>query len=60
MSERKQLFIASVLGSILGILIFATILTNNILRERNLKLNEYAIYNCNIERTEIVTQYKRP
>lgn len=60
MSERKQLFIASVLGSILGILIFATILTNNILRERNLKLNEYAIYNCNIERTEIVTEYKRP
>ena len=60
MSERKQLFIASVLGSILGILIFATILTNNILRERNLKLNEYAIYNCNIERPEIVTEYKRP
>ena len=60
MSEQKQLFIASVLGSILGILIFATILTNNILRERNLKLNEYAIYNCNIERTEIVTEYKRP
>ena len=60
MSERKQLFIASVLGSILGILIFATILTNNILRERNLRLNEYAIYNCNIERTEIVTEYKRP
>ena len=60
MSERKQLFIASVLGSILGILIFATILTNNILRERNLRLNEYAIYNCNIERTEVVTEYKRP
>lgn len=60
MSERKQLFIASVLGSILGILIFATILTNNILRERNLKLNEYAIYNCNIDRTEIVTEYKMP
>lgn len=60
MSERKQLFIASVLGSILGILIFATILTNNILRERNLRLNEYAIYHCNIERAEIVTEYKRP
>lgn len=60
MSERKQLFILSVLGLILGILIFATILTNNILRERNLKLNEFAIYNCNIERTEIVTEYKRP
>lgn len=60
MSERKQLFIASVLGSILGILIFATILTNNILRERNLRLNEYAIYHCNIERTEIRTEYKRP
>lgn len=60
MSEQKQLFIASVLGSILGILIFATILTNNILRERNLRLNEYAIYHCNIERSEIVTEYKRP
>ena len=60
MSEQKQLFIASVLGSILGILIFATIITNNILRERNLKLNEFAIYHCNIERTEIVTEYKRP
>lgn len=60
MSERKQLFIASILGSILGILIFATILSNNILRERNLKLNEFAIYNCNIERTEVATEYKRP
>lgn len=60
MSERKQLFILSILGSILGILIFATILTNNILRERNLRLNEYAIYHCNIERAEIVTEYKRP
>lgn len=60
MSERKQLFILSVLGLIFGILLLATILSNNILRERNLKLNEFAIYNCNIERTEVVTEYKRP
>ena len=60
MSERKQLFILSALGLIFGILLLATIISNNILRERNLKLNEFAIYNCNIERTEIVTEYKRP
>lgn len=60
MSERKQLFILSILGLIFGILLLATILSNNILRERNLKLNEFAIYNCNIERTEVVTEYKRP
>jgi len=60
MSEQKQVFILSFLGLILAILIFATILSNNILRYRNLKLNEFAIYHCNIERNEIVTEYKRP
>lgn len=59
MSERKQMFILSVLGMLFGIVLFGTILTNNILRERNLALNEYAIYNCGIEKQAIETTYKR-
>ncbi len=58
--ESRMMFILCVLGLIFGILIFSVILSNNILRERNLALNEYAIHNCNIVRTETVTEYKRP
>jgi len=59
-SESRMMFILCVLGLIFGILVFGVILSNNILRERNLALNEYAIHNCNIVRTETVTEYKRP
>ena len=59
MSERKQMFILSVLGMLFGIVLFGAILTNNILRERNLALNEYAIYSCGIEKQVIETTYKR-
>lgn len=58
MNERKQIFILCVMGLIFGILVFSVMLTNNILRERNLRLNEYAIYNCKVERSEIITEYK--
>lgn len=59
-NESRMMFILCVLGLLFGILVFGVILTNNILRERNLALNEYAIQNCNIVRTETVTEYKRP
>ena len=59
-SESRMMFILCFLGLVFGILVFGVMLSNNILRERNLRLNEYAIYNCNIQRTEVVTEYKRP
>ena len=58
MNKQELTFI--ILSLIVLILLLGIILSNNILRERNLRLNEYAIYNCNIQRTEVVTEYKRP
>ena len=49
MSENKQMFILTLLGLILGILMFSTILTNNILRDRNLRLNEHILQDCKVE-----------
>lgn len=49
MTETKQMFILSLLGLILAILIFATILSNNVIRERNLKLNEHILQDCKID-----------
>ena len=58
MNKQELTFI--ILSLIVLILLLGVILSNNILRERNLRLNEYAIHNCNIQRTEVVTEYKRP
>jgi hypothetical protein len=60
MSEQKQAFILCFLTLVFGILLLLVILTNNALRDRNLLLNEYAIYNCGITKSEIITEYKRP
>ena len=59
-SESRMMFILCVLGLIFGILVFSVMLSNNILRARNLALNEYAIHNCNITKSEVTTEYKRP
>ena len=58
MNKQELTFI--ILSLIVLILLLGVILSNNILRERNLRLNEYALHNCNIQRTEVVTEYKRP
>lgn len=59
-SESRMMFILCFLGLIFGILVFSVMLSNNILRERNLRLNEYAIHNCGVVRSETSTEYKRP
>ena len=59
MSE-KQTFTLCVLTLLVLVLLFSCILTSNILRERNLALNEHVLQNCNIQKTEVITEYKRP
>lgn len=58
-SESRMIFILCFLGLIFGILMFSVMLSNNIIRERNLRLNEYAIYNCGVVRSEATTKYQR-
>ena len=59
-NETRMMFILCALGLIFGILVFVVISSNNLLRARNLALDEYAIQNCNIAKSEITTEYKRP
>lgn len=59
-SESRMIFILCFLGLVLAILMFSVMLSNNIIRERNLRLNEYVIQNCGVVRSEVKTEYKRP
>lgn len=52
MTERSEIFILSFLGLCIALLLFATIITTNMIRLKNVELNTHILEDCKIDYEE--------